>query len=150
MTLRLIRMASFNEALNQLDHLRNERGRTRLEIWLEHAKRAHIFHVMLVIPLGNPAMVDTLPLSSRDDLVVDVRDVACIPQAVRPELAPDQARQRVEYNRRPGIADMSAAVDRRPAHIHRDALRILRDEFAFLASHRVIQAEGMVADDHAL
>ena len=66
------------------------------------------------------------------------------------ELAPDQARQRVEYNRRPGIADMSAAVDRRPAHIHRDALRILRDEFAFLARHRVIQAEGMVADDHAL
>src|ERR1044071_10355195 len=147
MTLRFIRMALPNEALDQLDHLPNERGRTRLEIWLEYAKRTHILHVMLVIPLGNPAIADTLRFSSRNDLVIDVRDVACVLQAVRPELAPDQERQRVENNRRPGIADMSAAVDRGPAHIHGDALRVLRDEFAFLARHRVIQAEGMVADD---
>src|SRR5690242_14747566 len=126
MTLRFIGMALCNEALNQLDHLRNERSRTRLEIWLEYAKRGHILHVMLVIPLGNPAIANTLRFSSRDDLVVDVRNVACVLQAVGPELASDQPRQHVEYNRRPGIADMGASVDRRPAHVHGDALRILR------------------------
>ena len=74
--------------------------------------------VALVITLGStPSMV-----GCGDDLVIDVGDVARVNQAPGAIMMPDQPGERVEHHRRPGIADMRPAINRRSTHIHGERL----------------------------
>src|SRR3546814_16821336 len=56
--------------------------------------------------------------------------------------ATQHARQHIEDNDRPGVADMRVAVDRRPADVHRHLLGIKRDEFFLVAGKRVVKLHG--------
>src|SRR3546814_12917145 len=82
-----------------------------------------------------------LSLRRRDDLVVDVGDVAGIYEAVLAIAMAQQAGEDVEDNRRAGIADMGPAIDRRAADVHRHALRVGGLERPLLARHRVVKAD---------
>ena len=95
----------------------------------------------MLVSLRNHRRIDALLFRRRDDLVVDVGDVARIDQALRTELMADQPRERVEDDGGPRIADMGASVDRRTAHIHGDPLAVHWDERALLARHGVVEAD---------
>ena len=74
-------------------------------------------------------------LRRRIDLVVDVGDVADVSQLVA---SPQQPGQHVEYDRRPGIADMRKAVDGGAADIHRDPAVVTAGTKASLRRVRVL------------
>ena len=80
-------------------------------------------------------------VSRRDNLVVDVGDVARVDEAGPSELVPEQPGERIEHHRGPRVADMRTAVNGRPADIHRDPLGIGRDELAFLTRQSVMKAD---------
>ena len=76
------------------------------------------------------------------DLVVYVGDVGGIEHGVLAISAAQQPEQQVEDHHRPEIADMAEVIDRRPADIHRHALRVVRDERPLGAGHGVVECQS--------
>ncbi len=136
-----ISVAGRDQRRDHRHHRRDFGGGVRRDGRRRNAQRTHVLEVKSLEPLGDLRRLDPFRLGRGDDLVVDVGDVAGISQAVGPEAMADQPRERVEHHRRPGIADMRPAVNRRPAHIHGDVLRVGGDEVALLARHRVIEPD---------
>ena len=136
-----IGVALANQRIDHRHHWPDFLGRVRGDVGRSDAKRAHVVKVMTLVPLGDHRRVDSLRLGRRNDLVVDVGDVAGIGQAVGAILMPNQPRQRIEHHRRPRIADMGSAIDGRAAHIHGDPLGIGGFELALGARHRVVKLD---------
>ena len=104
--------------------------RVRLNVGWLHAKRSHIVVVGFGKTCGD--LTDGLATLSRgrDDLVIHIRDIARKRQLVT---APQEARQQVEHNRRPCIADMRVVVNRRATQVHRHLAFLKRNKGDFLA-----------------
>ena len=132
MTIGHIRMTAFDQLLRQHDHLRHvirgpgfDPGRQRIE-------RGHVLAVGGGKAFGQGADRFASGLCRGIDLVVDVGDVAGVHDLrVMPG---EQPVEHVEHHHRPGIADMDEVVDGRAAHVHRDALRIVRHEDFLLSA----------------
>ena len=128
MALGLIGMTARDQPLDQVDHLGNRLGRARLEIRLQ---RTEGFHVVVKGGQGAPGhLADRLARRLRrdHDLVVDIRDVAGVAHLIRAVDEAQQAVEHVEDDDRPGIADMGVVVNRRPADIEADIVRVDRPE----------------------
>ena len=78
---------------------------------------------------------------ARDDLVVNVGDVAHIGDVIGAVEMAQQAEQDVEDDDRARVADMGEVVDRRAAHIHAHARGIERPERPLLARERIVKLE---------
>jgi len=141
MPLRLIGMAEVDQPLDHGDHRRDLAGRVRRNCGLLDSKGPHVLQIVALVSLGDHRGFNALGLGRGNDLVIDVGDVAGIDEAVGPELVADEPRERVEDHCRAGVADMGAAVDGRPAHIHGDPLPVERNEEPLFASKRVVKAD---------
>ena len=144
MTLGGVGVALGDQLTDHLDHRPDLGGRMRRDRRRGDTQRAHVIEVESLEPLGDHRRLDPLRLGRGDDLVVDVGDVARVDHVAVGELMLEQPPQRVEHHRRPGVADVRAAINRRPAHIHRHPARLARHELALLACHRVVQSDHIV------
>ncbi len=144
-------MPAFHERLDQRDHVLAPvvaadvfRG-ARLERRRQNAKRCNVVVELLLGRRRDLAdrlvqrQVGIVPRRPRVDLVVDVRDVAHVRDVLRPVDVPQQPEQHVEHDDGARIADVGEVVDRRPAHVHADVVRIDRREFGLLPGQRVIE-----------
>ncbi len=113
--------------------------RARLHRGRQAAERRHVLLEVLVGFLGQLADRNAALGRARIDLVVDVGDVADIFDMLLPVEMAEQAKQHVEHDHRPRIADMGEIIDRRPAHIHAHPRRIDRHEIALLARQRIVE-----------
>ena len=136
-----IGVAGLDKTSDHLDHLGDMLGGVGRDRRLADAQRAHVVPIMALVQLGDRRRINSFRPGRLDDLVVDVGDVAGIDQAVGAVEVTKQARERVEDDRRAGIADMRPVVDGRTADIHRHATRIGRGEDPLLAGHRVVKAD---------
>ena len=132
-------MAPRDQRLDHRHHRRDEGGRARLPGRRQRAERAHV----LVVPgrrLGGDRLDRPSALGGpRVDLVLDVGDVAHVGDL---RLAIDVAQQpeeRVEHHHRPGVADVRAVIDRRPADVHPHVGRIERHEALLRSRPRVVE-----------
>ena len=116
----------------------------RRQVGIAHAQRPHVVEIMLLEPLRDHLGRNPFRRSRLDDLVVDVGDVAGIDEAIRAKLVPQQPRERVEHHRGPGIADVRAAINRRPADIHGDALGIGGLEVTLRPRGGVVKADHFI------
>ena len=87
----------------------------------------------VIAPIGRP--VSPRP---RVDLVVDVGDVAHVGDVLLAVDVAEQPEERVEHHHRPGVADVRAVVDRRPADVHPHVRGIERRRAAPSARVRVL------------
>ena len=119
------------------DHRADPFGRARLLRGAQCAKRVHV----LVIPadrlfgafadqlLQRPRIAKPLPpLRLGVDLVVDVGEVAHIGDMVRPVDMAQEPEKHVEDDDGPGVAQMRAVIDGRPADIHPHVIGVDRLE----------------------
>jgi hypothetical protein len=139
--LALVGVAFLDQRLDDLDHAADMLGCVRPECRLDHAKRAHLLTVNPLVKRGD--LGDRLPGlgGDGDDLVVHVRDVGGIDNMVRPVAFTQQAKQHVECDGRPRIADMGVRIDRRSADIHCHPLGVLRGKGLLFPGQRVVEAE---------
>ena len=86
-------------------------GRARLDGRRQAAERRHVLLEVLVGGLGELADRNTPLRRARVDLVVDVRDVAHVSDVVGTVKTLQQAKQHVEHDHGPRIADMGEVVD---------------------------------------
>ena len=110
-----ISMTLVDQRADDLHHSRNVIGRMRTVRRLDHPQRAH---VVAIDPLELLRDLRDRPpcVGGRgDDLVVHIRDVGGIDHMVRPVFRPQQAKQHVERDRGPRIANMGVGIDCRPA-----------------------------------
>ena len=75
----------------------------------------------------------------RDDLVVDVRDVADVRQPV--SAMAKVPRHHVKYEEHPGVAEMAVVVDRHAADVHADPAFGKRAERFLASSERVVDMQ---------
>ena len=140
MRFRLVGMALRDKRFDHGDDLRDVLGHPGLDARLQHAQRAHIPVVGRGVALVDHRDIDAFGERRIVDLVVDIGDVAGVDDVV---VAPAQHPvEHVEDDRRPGIADMGEAVDRRPADIHRHPPRIAGHELVLLLREGVVEAQG--------
>ena len=130
-----------DERADHRDHRRDVIGRVRREVGRLDPERAHVGEVLRLGAVGDDLRLDPLGGGGGDDLVVDVGDVARINDVVGAVLVAQQPLQHVEHHRRPGVADVRAAVNRRPADVHRHSRGVGGDEVDLRPAHRVVQAQ---------
>ena len=75
------------------------------------------------------------------DLVVDIGDVAHIDDMIRAIAMAQQAKEQVEHDHRPSIADMGEVVDGRPAHVEAHARRIQRHKHPLFPRQRIVKPQ---------
>ena len=105
-----------DELFDHRDHHVNVLCRIGLDIRWLHAKRGHVVVIDLGIARSDRLDRLTRLLRCRDDLVVDIGDISSKRELVA---APQDARQQIEDNGWPCIADMGVVIDRGPAQVHR-------------------------------
>ncbi len=132
-------VARSDETLDQRLHLFDMLGRARLDRGRQAAERGHVLVKLPVGCLGQAAnrlvqrQAGIFLGGARDDLVVDVGDVAHVGDVIGAVEMAQQAEQDVEDDDRARVADMSEVVDGRAAHIHARARGIERPERPLLA-----------------
>ena len=134
-------VARGDQPLDHRDHLRDVRGRPRLDIGRQHAERRHV-----LVKGGDRAggqRLDRLAVGAGGgvDLVLDVGDVADVAHMLAAVGFAQQPVEHVEHDKGAGVADMGAVIDRRPAHIHAHVARIERLEHLLAAGQRIIESE---------
>ena len=117
----LVSVARRDQPLDQRDDLRQVIRHARLDVGRLDAEHAQVLVERREIARRQHADLDAFGFRGIVDLVVDVRDVARVRQRVR---TAQQPLQHVEDDGRPRVADVRVVVDRRPADVHRHALRI--------------------------
>ena len=141
MALCRIGVARGDQPLDHRDHLRDVLGRPRLDVWRQIAERRHV----LVEDRRGAAgqRLDRLAVlaGGGDNLVLDIGDVADIAHMVFAVSVTQYPIEQVKRHHRAGIADMGKVVDRRPADIHADVVRIERFERLLAARQRIIESE---------
>ncbi len=141
MAVRLIGVAGGDQPRDHVDHLRHVLGGARLDIGRERAQRRHVLVERLGGALGHRADALARSLGRGVDLVVDVGDVADIAHMRGAVEIAQQPVEHIEDNDGPRIADMREVIDRRPADIHADILRVQGLEGFLAAGQRVVQDE---------
>ena len=109
-------MAFCDQRLDHRDHLANMLRCPRLDVRWSHAECAHV--IVVGRDKARRDLVDTLARFQRCgiNLVVHIGEIARKCQLV---VFSQQSRQKVEYDRRPGIAYVRVVVNRGSTEIHR-------------------------------
>ena len=135
------------QALDQLTHRLDVFRCTRLDVRGQATKRIGIRMKLLLGFFRDDAdclverQVRILLRRARNDLVVHVRDVADIDDVIAAVDIAQQAKQHIEYDQRPRIADMGKVVNGRPAHVHAHPIRIERRKNPLLPGQRVVELQ---------
>ena len=132
-----IGVVTCDQPLDHRDDLRQVRRDARLVVDLRDTERFEVLVISLRIARRNDADLHAFLYGGSVDLVVDVGDVAGVLHAR--VLASQQPREHVEHHGGAGVADVGVGINRRAADVHRDPVRILRDEFFLVAGQRVVQ-----------
>ena len=134
-----------DQTLDHRLHFRDMLGRARLHGRRQGAERRHVF---VKLPFGLlrdladrlvQRQIGIILGRARVDLVVDIGDVADIGDVIVSIEVAQQAKQHVEDDDRPRVADMGEVVDRGPAHIHAHIARIEGLEGLLLTGERVVE-----------
>ena len=133
-------VAGLDQAFAHRDDLRNVRGRVRLKIRQVDAECAHVRAIGVRELVGDRRNRYLLVDRRLVDLVVDVSDVAGVDELRI--VAAQQARQHAEHDRTARVADVHIVVNRRPADIHADPVRIHRREGFDAAGQGIEQVQG--------
>ncbi|MNE72982.1 hypothetical protein D3C80_1689640 [compost metagenome] len=141
----LIGMTTGNQFFDDVDHLGNVIGGTRLDCRLKIAECCNIL-MKLLGGLFRHRMdgiiewqVRVITQRTRIDLVVNVSDVACIGNVVFTVDIPQYTIQHVEHDHRARIADMSKIIHGRAADIHAHVLFINRRKSSLFAGQGVVK-----------
>ena len=142
MTLGRIGMAGGDQTLHDGDHLRDMVRGARLDGGAEAAQRIDVLLEATGRAFGQFADRYATLGGPRDDLIVDVGDVAGVDDVVGAIEMAQKAKQHVEDDDGPGIADMGSIVDGRSADVEAHALGLERREVFFATRHRVVEAQS--------
>ena len=114
----------------------------RLVLGLEQTERGEVFFVRADEAFGQ--RLDRFPVlvGPLDDLVVDVRDVANVREAVTARA--QVARDDIEHDQHAGMTEVGVVVDGHAADVHAHFARPQRNELLLRP------AEGIVNREHAL
>jgi hypothetical protein len=131
-----------DERADHADHPRDGVRGAWLVLGLEQSQRGEVFFVRPDEALGE--RLDRFPVlvGALDDLVVDVRDVANVGDAVAALAQP--ASDHVEDHEHACVSQVAVVVDRHPAHVHAHLAGTQRSELLLRP------AEGIVDREHAL
>ena len=111
-------VALFDEALDDLDHLRHLARGARVDVGGQHVEVAHVVHVHADEALDELVGGDLEAIGALDDTVVDVREVLDV---LHPVVAPGEVTlQHIEDDVAHGVADVRLVVGRDAANVHRD------------------------------
>ena len=136
-----IGMTAIDQALHHGDHRLDVIGRLGLQRRRNDAQRIEI----LAIDASELRRDGIDPLTALagggHDLVVDIGDIGRQHDAPGTVEISEHPAQHIEHDRRARIADMSVAVDRRTADIHRHPVLIDRFECALSPRHRIVKGE---------
>src|SRR5215469_1339609 len=141
MTLGHIGVPARDQPFDHRDHLRDMLGGTWLDIGRQIAQRRHVLVKGSRRSRGQGG--DRLPILARRgvDSVVDIGDVAPVPQVITAVDFPQQPIEDVEHDKAARVADMRAVIDRRSADIEAHPLRIEGLEGFLPARQRVVEAQ---------
>jgi len=122
----LVRELLLLEPGDHLEHLRHELGRARLVVGLFHPERGRV--LVHGADEARGQLADRLATlgGAADDLVVDVRDVPHISDAVAACAQP--AAHYVEHHQHARVAEMAVVVDGHAADVHARLAGALGDE----------------------
>ena len=139
MAVRRIGFALRDQPLDHRDHLADVFGRARLVGGRQAAQRRHVVLKPARRLLRHRVDGHAALLRPRDDLVVDVGDVAHIGHVIGAVGVAQQPEQHVEHHRRPRVADVGAVIDRGAADIHPHVVGIERRERPLAPRHAVVK-----------
>ena len=139
MPLRRIGIVVGDQPLDDRDHLGDRLGRARLVVRRRAVQRRHVGMEIRRRARGDGGDGLARLARARVDLVIHVRDVADIGDAR--EGAAQEARQHVEDDDRPRIAEMREVIDRRAADIDADVSRVDRREVALAPLGAVMELD---------
>ena len=139
MLLRFVSMTAHHQAIYKVDDLRNMLGHARRDVRRLNTQHCHIFKIGCEVARREYTDLDILGLGRGINLVIDIRDVTYVDQAISP---PKNTGKNVEDDGRPSVTDVREAVYGRAADVHCHALWISGFEKLARAAQSIVEIKG--------
>ena len=141
MALGLVSVPRGDQPRDHRNHRADILGRARLMGRPQRAQGVHVLMIPADGLFGDRANLAPGFGRPRDDLVIDVGEVAHIGHVIRPVNMAQQPEQHVEHHHRAGVADMGAVVNRGAADIDPHVAVINRGEIFFRPRLAVVKPD---------
>jgi hypothetical protein len=140
MAIRFIGMALIDQQLDYLNHFWDMIGGTRFHVGRQKAQGLHIFVKSATCSLCH--LIDRLTgfVRSGDDLVLNIGDISDTRNPRK--LMAQYAIEKIEYDERTRIANVSVVVNSRTTYVHAYVFGIERLKTLLPTRRRVVQLES--------